>query len=74
MEPLLARHVSETLARLREAEFVELLAVDYLALITDPIREARRVAEFLGPEILPAPEVMAAAVRPELHRVREGRL
>lgn len=72
MEPLLARHASEHLARLRSAPNIDLLEIDYPALIARPADEARRVAAFLGHERLPRAESMASAVRPELHREKEA--
>lgn len=48
----------------------EVLMVDYPELIAHPEEQARRVAEFLGPTLLPCADRMAHVVRPELHRVR----
>ena len=72
LQPLLAQHGEQTLALLRATTNVELLTVDYPTLVADPAGESRRVAEFLGREILPVPEAMPGAVRPELHREKGG--
>jgi hypothetical protein len=72
MEPLLSRHVAAMLAALRATPNIELLTVDYPSLIAAPAVAAYRVAEFLGPELLPAPDAMAEAVRPELYHEKEA--
>jgi predicted AlkP superfamily phosphohydrolase/phosphomutase/tetratricopeptide (TPR) repeat protein len=70
MRPLLAQHAKAMLAALRAAPNVELLTVDYPALITDPATGCAHVAAFLSAE-LPTAAAMPAAVRPELHREKE---
>jgi hypothetical protein len=70
MRPLLAQHAEAMLAALRAAPNVELLTVDYPALITDPATGCAHVAAFLSAE-LPTAAAMPAAVRPELHREKE---
>lgn len=72
MEPLLAQHQRETLAVLRAHPAIELLTVDYPALVTDPATESARVAAFLGAALLPTAAAMPAAVRPELRHERAG--
>jgi hypothetical protein len=67
----LGRHREEVLDFVRRhPQAFELLVVDYPELVGDPERWAARVGEFLGPELVPHPERMAEAVRPELHRNR----
>lgn len=68
----LRQHRDETLYWLKDAPHVQLLRVDYPALVRTPAAELARVAEFLGPERLPHPERMAATVDPQLHRQRSG--
>lgn len=70
MVPLLARHQAATLEALRGTSAVDLLVVDYPALVVTPAAECARVAEFLGAELLPRAHAMPGAVRPELHRER----
>ena len=71
MEPLLAQHQTEILAMLRQAPEVELLVVDYPALVAAPAAESARVAIFLGADILPNAAALPAAVRPELRHEKE---
>jgi predicted AlkP superfamily phosphohydrolase/phosphomutase/tetratricopeptide (TPR) repeat protein len=72
MQPRLAQHAEAMLAALRAAPNVELLTVDYPALIADPAASCARVAAFLGAELLPTISAMPSAVRPELHREKES--
>jgi predicted AlkP superfamily phosphohydrolase/phosphomutase/tetratricopeptide (TPR) repeat protein len=71
MQPLLAQHAEAMLTALRTAPNVELLTVDYPALITDPAAKCARVSAFLGTALLPTPSAMLAAIRPELHHEKE---
>lgn len=71
LEPLLAQHARDTLATLRAAPHIDLLELDYPALVADPAAGAQRVADFLGASLLPHAAAMASAVRPELHREKE---
>ncbi len=71
MQPLLAQHADAMLTALRAAPNVELLIVDYPALIADPVAGCARVATFLGAELLPTAAAMPTAVRPELHHEKE---
>ena len=67
----LRRHRDATLALLRRsAKCFEVLEVDYPALVADPAPSAARVAGFLGADLLPRPERLVDAVRPELRRQR----
>jgi hypothetical protein len=70
MQPLLAQHSDSILATLRGAGNIELLTVDYPALVADPAALSRRIAGFLGADLLPSAEAMAGAVQPKLHRQR----
>lgn len=72
MEPRLASHQQEALALLRAAPNIEVLTVDYPRLVAAPAAEVARVAAFLGRALLPAPELMPAAVQPKLYRERES--
>ncbi len=67
----LERHREEVLARLGEAENVELLVIDYPGIVRAPKESAARIAEFLGRGDLDL-ERMASAVKAELHRNRTG--
>jgi hypothetical protein len=49
---------------------VNLLTVDYTALVADPRRHAAELAAFLGRACLPNPERMAAVVDAGLYRNR----
>ena len=73
MHPLLARHAEDVLSTLRGARNVELLVVDYPALVAQPVAECARVADFLGREILPRPDSMPGAVAPKLYRERDAK-
>jgi len=64
----LARHRDGSLELLARQTGWSVLRVPYRALVARPEVWARRIAEFLGPGVVPAPENMAAAVRPELYR------
>ena len=67
----LGKHREEVLDFVRRhPQAFELLVGDYPELVGDPERWAARVGEFLGPELVPHPERMVGAVRPELHRNR----
>ena len=67
----LARHRDSTLTMLRRGGTnFDLLEVDYPALVAAPTPWAARVAEFIGPDLLPHPGRMAGVVRPDLHRNR----
>lgn len=64
----LQAHVDGMLAALGKAKQVQLLVVDYPSLVADPAAQVPRIAEFLGKDILPRPEAMAAAVDGSLRR------
>ncbi len=65
----LRSHRDTTLAMLQRSHAnFDLLEVDYPSLVADPAPWAARVAEFIGPELLPHPERMTGAVRRDLHR------
>ena len=71
MVAILQTHREQTLAELRgnPATF-DVLEVDYPSLVADPAPWAARVAAFVGTDLLPHPERMAAVVRADLHRNR----
>lgn len=58
----------QLLKALGEAKQVELLVVDYPELVADPSPWIVRIAAFLGGQLLPRPEAMAAVVDPALRR------
>jgi hypothetical protein len=62
--------LEKILALLRSSDRVELLEIDYPALVADPAPACNRLAEFLGSKILPHPEKMPAAIEAGLHRQR----
>jgi tetratricopeptide (TPR) repeat protein len=67
----LERHRTETLNYLkRHPRAFEVLEIDYPDLVAHPELWVPKIAEFLGPELLPEPEKMLGCVRPELHRNR----
>ena len=69
MAARLHAHREEILRLLRaQPEVFELLEIDYPSLVADPGSGTSRVAEFLGPKLLPHPERMAGVVRRDLHR------
>ena len=67
----LQQHRDNALATMRrETNVFSILEIAYPALVANPSASAARVAEFLGPDLLPHPERLAGVVRPELHRIR----
>lgn len=67
---LLQDHRDSILNTLRSGMEVEVLEVDYPALVTDPAAWSERIANFLGRDLVPHPERMAGVVRADLHRNR----
>lgn len=65
-------HVAQMLATLRASGCVELLEVDFPALVATPALEITRVLDFLGDVLQADLETLAAVVRPELHRNRSA--
>jgi hypothetical protein len=65
-------HVAQVLATLRQSPRVDLLEVDFPALVADPLAQLPQIREFLGGALSAELEVMAAAVRPELFHHRES--
>lgn len=63
-------HVSQLLATLRQSPRIELLEVDFPALVADPLAWLPRLREFLGTSFTGSDESLAAVVRPELFRQR----
>lgn len=64
----LEAHVDGILKALAKSKQVQLLVVDYPALVADPAPQIAKIAEFLGKDILPRPEAMSAAVDRSLRR------
>ncbi|MEO5712729.1 MAG: alkaline phosphatase family protein [Luteolibacter sp.] len=63
-------HVQQMLATLRGSGRVELLEVDFPALVADPQSGIERIQQFLGDALAGDSETLAAAVRPEFYRNR----
>lgn len=71
MSGVLQKHRDETLAFLAaRPQYFDVLLIDYPSLVADPALWIEKIAAFLGPELLPHSEHMAAAVQPALHRNR----
>ncbi len=72
LERTQAEHVETVLAMLARIRQVELLVVDYPALVAAPAEGAQRIIDFLGRQRLPQAEAtaMAAVVNPKLYRQR----
>ena len=60
-------HLAQTLARLRQRANVDLLEIDYPALVTDPDSQFPALQAFLGAHV-PHPGNMKTAIRPDLQR------
>ncbi len=60
-------HLDQTLAHLRQRRDVDLLEIDYPALVADPDGQLPAIGAFLG-ETAPHLAAMRAAIRPDLHR------
>ena len=65
-------HRSETYNWLKQAAHMESIEIDYPSLVRDPVPVVAQLVEFLGPDRLPTPESMIAAVDPKLHRKRSA--
>ena len=61
-----SRHIREVL---KKSDRVELLEIDYPALIANPQPILQQMKEFLGNAFTPGPQV-EACVKPALHRQR----
>ena len=70
----LDRHRTASLTLLARQPGWSVLRVPYRDLVAQPEIWAGRIGEFLGPDIVPAPERMASVVRPELYRNKDGRV
>jgi len=68
LERGLRGHRNETLNRLKSTPHMELIEVDYPALVRDPHSVVPRITEFLGKERIPHPEKMAAVIDASLYR------
>lgn len=66
----LEHHRTASLALLARRPGWLVLRVPYQDLVAQPDLWAGRIGEFLGTDVVPAPDRMAAAVRPELYRNR----
>jgi predicted AlkP superfamily phosphohydrolase/phosphomutase/tetratricopeptide (TPR) repeat protein len=70
LETAQQKHALGVLARLRKHPRITLLEVDYPALVREPQAWSERIAEFIGPELLPLRDAMPGVVKPQLHRQR----
>ena len=70
LEATQQKHVEQLLAILRGSGRVDLLEVDYPALVTDPLSQLPRIQDFLGTMLVGSLETLAAVVKPELYRNR----
>ena len=66
----LTAHRNEALHWLKSAPHMELLELDYPALVRDPAPDIAELVKFLGPERLPNKSRMAAVIDAALHRRR----
>jgi hypothetical protein len=66
-------HLEQTLAKLRQRADVELIEIDYPALVADPAGQLPALQAFLGASV-PHPAHMQSAIRPDLHRNRREAL
>jgi tetratricopeptide (TPR) repeat protein len=64
----LTSHRDDTLRWLTGARHVEVLEIDYPALVRSPSEVLPRIAAFLGTELLPLPEKMLSVIDPGLYR------
>ncbi len=64
-------HLDQTLAQLRQRSDVELLEIDYPALVADPDGQLPALSAFLE-ETAPQLAAMRAVIRPDLHRPRRA--
>jgi predicted AlkP superfamily phosphohydrolase/phosphomutase/tetratricopeptide (TPR) repeat protein len=60
-------HLEQTLARLRQRADVDLIEIDYPALVADPDSQLPALQAFLGASV-PRPAEMKSAIRRDLHR------
>lgn len=63
---LLRQHEYETRNYLRDATNVEFLEVAFTELVRNPRETGEKIADFLGPQIVPNPEAMSNLVNPAL--------
>jgi predicted AlkP superfamily phosphohydrolase/phosphomutase/predicted Zn-dependent protease len=64
----LTAHRNETRNWLKSAPNIDVIEIDYPALVKDPAPQIARIVEFLGTERLPNSAGMARVVDPALHR------
>lgn len=67
----LAEHRDSALEWLSHHPRARFIEVDYPSLISNPDESIRRIVEFLGPDLLPHPQLMRDAIRPNLYRKRK---
>ena len=63
-------HQKSVMAALPQTPNAEALIVSYPELVANPLAWAEKTAAFLKPMIALDPQLMAAAVKPEMHRNR----
>jgi hypothetical protein len=63
-------HVAQLLATLRQSPRIQLMEVDFPALVADPLAWIPKLREFLGESFSGTDEALATVVKPELFRQR----
>jgi hypothetical protein len=72
LERVFAAHRNETMSWLSRVPHMEVLEIDYPALVSDPPSVIARLVEFLGSDRLPASDKMATVVDASLYRRKES--
>jgi len=70
MKENLERHRRAVLTGMERSPAFDVMVVSYPDLVREPAAHASRIVDFLGPDRVPHPEAMLAAVDPALHRNR----
>jgi len=66
----LTSHREQVLRMARRSNHIELLEIEYHALIEKSEQHIQEIVEFIGENLLPNKEALASVVRPELYRQR----
>ncbi len=69
----LSSHRREALRWLTQVPHIQFCECEYPRLVKSPQDMLPRIAEFLGPELLPFPDRMLAVIKPELYRQQPDR-
>ena len=67
----LEAHRAQTLAWMKNNKRVRFLELDYPTLVKSPEEPLKKIAEFLGPDLLPTPEKMRGVIDASLYRKRK---